>query len=112
MTGDIKSKVQELDPNIKNLDIDKLQSITGNLYEALAIISKRAVTLSAEIKQELNQKLGEFSVTSNIIEEVSENREQIEISRFYERLPNPVVIALDEFMNGELVYRYPDKKED
>lgn len=110
--SDIKTKVQGLDPNVKARDIDNLASNTGNVYEALAIITKRSKQLSVDLKHELHQKLEEFAVATDAIEEVSENKEQIEISKFYERLPNPVVIATEEYLNGELYHRYNKREED
>lgn len=108
--SDIKSKVQGMDPNLSARDLLSMSKRSGNVYEALAIISKRARQLSSEIKQELHQKLDEFAATSETIEEVHENKEQIEISKFYERLPNPAVIATNEFLNNELYHRYTDRK--
>jgi DNA-directed RNA polymerase subunit K/omega len=81
------------------------------VYEALNIITKRARQLAVDLKYELHNKLEEFAVSSDTIEEVSENKEQIEISKFYERLPNPVIIATEEYLNGELYYRYNDRKK-
>lgn len=104
--SDIKTKVQGLDPNISARDINHLAGSTGNIYEALAIITKRSKQLSSELKRELHQKLDEFAISSETIEEVNENKEQIEISKFYERLPNPAVIALDEYIGGEVYFRY------
>ncbi|NRA48313.1 MAG: DNA-directed RNA polymerase subunit omega [Phaeodactylibacter sp.] len=110
--SDIKTKVQGLDPNVKARDVHGLAANTGNVYEALAIITKRSRQLGIELKHELHQKLEEFAVSSDAIEEVSENKEQIEISKFYERLPNPVVIASEEYINGEIYSRYNKKNED
>lgn len=109
--SDIKTKVQGLDPNISARDINHLAGTTGNIYEALAIVTKRSNQLSTELKRELHQKLDEFAISSETIEEVNENKEQIEISKFYERLPNPAVIALDEYINGDVYHRYghPDE---
>ncbi len=108
--SDIKTKVQGLDPNIKSRDIGEMAGKTENIYEGLVIISKRARQLAVDIKHELHQKLEEFAISSDTIEEISENKEQIEISKFYERLPNPVLIATEEFLNNEIYYRYNDKK--
>jgi DNA-directed RNA polymerase subunit K/omega len=110
--SDIKTKVQGLDPNVKARDVHGMASDTNNIYEALAIITKRSKQLSVDLKHELHQKLEEFAVSTDAIEEVSENKEQIEISKFYERLPNPVVIATEEYLNGELYHRYNKKEED
>jgi DNA-directed RNA polymerase subunit K/omega len=83
---------------------------SGNIYETLVVISKRANQLGVELKHELHEKLEEFAVSSETIEEVTENKEQIEISKFYERLPNPAVIATEEFLKNELHHRYVEKK--
>ena len=107
--SDIKSKVQSIDPNVAARDIKGIAETTGNIYEVLNVISKRAANLSQDIKIELHSKLDEFATTTDAIEEVHENKEQIEISKFYERLPNPSIIAYTEYMNGELEYRMRDK---
>lgn len=109
--SDIKTKVQGIDPNIGAKDVADIAGRTGNLYEALAVVARRAKMLSRDIKHELHNKLEEFAVTPDTIEEVHENKEQIEISKFYERLPNPTVIAMQEFLNEELSYRYRDTEE-
>jgi len=85
---------------------------TGNIYESVAIIGKRANQISVEMKEELKQKLEEFSSSSDNLEEVFENREQIEISRYYERLPKPDLIAAQEFLDGKLYYRNPSKEKE
>lgn len=103
---DIKSKVQHIDPIAKARNVADIAGRTGNIYESLAIISKRALQLNMELKEELGRKLREFEETYETIEEVQENKEQIEISKFYERIPNPAVIALDEFMTEKLTYKY------
>lgn len=108
--SDIKNKVQGLDPNVRARDVHHMSSETENIYETLAIISKRARQLSVDLKHELNNKLEEFAVSSDTIEEITENKEQIEISKFYERLPNPVIIATEEYLNEELYHRYNEKK--
>lgn len=102
---DIKSKVQGMDPNLSARPIEQLVAETGNIYEALAVITKRARQLNMDIKKELHAKLDEFAIVSDTIEEVQENKEQIEISKFYERLPNPTIIAFNEFVEDELEYR-------
>ncbi|RMG76645.1 MAG: DNA-directed RNA polymerase subunit omega [Bacteroidetes bacterium] len=109
--GDIKTKVQGLDPNVQPRNIQDLVKDTGNIYESLAVITKRAKQLAVDIKHELHQKLDEFAVQTETIEEISENKEQIEISKFYEKLPNPVIIAMDEFVNGQLHFHYVEKKK-
>ena len=109
---DIKSKVQGLEPNLNARNVKGMVSKTGNIYETLSIISIRANQISVDLKSELHGKLEEFAVTSDTIEEVHENKEQIEISKFYERLPNPVLIAMDEFLTDEIYYRYNDRNRD
>lgn len=109
--SDIKTKVQGLDPNVRARNVDAIASHTGNVYEALAIITRRARQLAVDLKYELHNKLEEFAVNSDTIDEVSENKEQIEISKFYERLPNPAIIATEEFLQGDIVFRYTDPKK-
>jgi DNA-directed RNA polymerase subunit K/omega len=108
--SDIKSKVQSIDPNVEARDVKNIADTTGNIYEVLNIIGRRATSLSQDIKVELHGKLEEFATTSDAIEEIHENKEQIEISKFYERLPNPAIIAFTEYMNGELEYRLRDEE--
>ena len=91
--------------NTVTRDIMNLCEETGNIYESVAIIGKRANQISADIKQELKQKLQEFATTTDSLEEVFENREQIEISRYYERLPKATLMAIDEFEEGRVHYR-------
>jgi len=107
--SDIKTKVQGLNPNIRARNVKGLAENTGNIYEALAIITRRAKMLSIDLKHELHQKLDEFAVSSDTIEEIHENKEQIEISKFYERLPNPVLIASQEFFEEDIYHRYNDR---
>ena len=109
--SDIKTKVQGLDPNVRARNMDAIARKSANVYESLAIITKRARQLSVDLKHELHNKLEEFAVNSDTIEEISENKEQIEISKFYERLPNTPIIATQEFMNDEIQWRYTDFKE-
>jgi DNA-directed RNA polymerase subunit K/omega len=109
--SDIKTKVQGIDPNTRAHDIGQLVKETDNVYQALTIIAKRARQLSVDLKHELHQKLEEFATSSDTIEEINENKEQIEISKFYERLPNPTVIAMEEYLNNELYWRHNEKKK-
>lgn len=85
---------------------------TGNIYESVAIIGKRANQISVDIKAELSKKLQEFASVSDNLEEVFENREQIEISRYYEKLPKPFLIATQEFIEDKIYYRNPQKEKD
>ena len=80
---------------------------TGNIYESVVIIAKRSNQIAAEIKQDLNKKLTEFASYNDSLEEVFENREQIEISRYYEKLPKPTLLATQEFIEGNVYYRDP-----
>jgi vacuolar-type H+-ATPase subunit D/Vma8 len=88
-------------------DLRLMEDKTNNLYESISIISKRANQIGAEIKEELTGKLAEFASHTDNLEEVFENREQIEISRFYERLPKPSDIAVHEFLDDKVYYRKP-----
>jgi DNA-directed RNA polymerase subunit K/omega len=99
------SKKTNIPTSIITRDTDKIAEPTGNIYESVAVISKRARQVSISMKEELNSKLAEFASTVDNLEEVFENREQIEISRFYERMPKPTSIAIEEFMDGELTYK-------
>lgn len=90
-------------------DIRKFDGPTGNIYEAVAIISKRANQVSSEMKEELSSKLAEFASHSDNLEEIFENREQIEISKFYEKLPKPSLIAIQEYLEDKTYYRNPAK---
>ena len=89
-------------------DLNDLDQTTGNIYESLVIMSKRANQVSVEMKEELTQKLEEFSSNTDNLEEVFENREQIEISRFYEKLPKPAAIAIQSFTEGGIYARKPE----
>ena len=93
-------------------DLDKIAAQTGNVYESVVVISKRAKQIAVNIKEELNNKLAEFATTVDNLEEVFENREQIEISKFYERLPKPTTTATEEFLEGKLNYRMRSDSEE
>lgn len=98
--------------NTVTRDIMDLCDETGNIYESVAIIGKRANQISLEIKNELSKKLQEFASVSDNLDEVFENREQIEISRYYEKLPKPTLIATQEFIEGKVYYRNPLKEKE
>lgn len=83
---------------------------TENIYESIAILAKRANQIGKDLKEELNRKIEEFSTTGDNLEEVFENREQIEIAKFYERLPKPSLLAIQEFLEDEIYYRNPAKE--
>ena len=97
--------------NTVTREVMSLCKDTGNIYESVAIISKRANQIAAEIKQDLSKKLEEFASYNDSLEEVFENREQIEISRYYEKLPKPSLLATQEFIDGNVYYRDPSKDE-
>lgn len=92
-------------------DMIAMADQTGNVYETVCIIGKRANEISSEMKRELDKKLHEFASTDNL-EEVSENREQIEISRFYEKLPKPTLIATQEYIEHKLYFSNPLKEKE
>lgn len=98
--------------NTQTQDIMSLCSETENIYESVAIISKRANQISGEIKQDLTKKLSEFATYNDSLEEVFENREQTEISRYYEKLPKPTLLATQEFIDGNVYFRDPSKDKD
>lgn len=92
-------------------DVRQLDKSTDNLYESLVVIAKRANQISNNLKEELHNKLSEFASSNDNLEEVFENREQIEISKHYERMPKPTLIAIDEFLNGKVYHRNPSKEQ-
>ncbi len=99
-------------PSIITRDLDKIAAPTGNVYESLVVVSKRARQISTQMKEELNSKLAEFASTVDNLEEIFENKEQIEISKFYERMPKPSTLAMDEFLEGKVHFRRPDAEAD
>lgn len=92
-------------------DVRELDKTTDNIYESIVIISKRANQIASNLKEELHGKLAEFASSNDNLEEVFENREQIEISKHYERMPKPSLIAVDEFLNSKVYYRNPSKEQ-
>lgn len=98
--------------NTVTRDIMNLCDQTGNIYESVAIIGKRANQISVDIKSELSKKLQEFASSTDNLDEVFENREQIEISRFYEKMPKPTLIATQEFVEGKVYFRNPNREND
>ena len=101
-----KAPVDTVTRDIMDLCVD-----TGNIYESVAIIAKRANQISVEIKQDLSKKLQEFAAYNDTLEEVFENREQIEISRYYEKLSKPTLLATQEFIEGNVFWRDPSKDQ-
>lgn len=92
-------------------DMRDLDKTTDNIYESIVVMSKRANQISNNIKEELSQKLSEFTSSNDNLEEVFENREQIEISKHYEKMPKPSLIAVQEFLEGKIYYRNPSKEQ-
>lgn len=109
---DIKTQVQGISPNVKARNIKDFIQHSGNIYETINVLTKRANQLTNDIKEELVEKLEEFASHSDTIEEVHENKEQIEISKFYEKLPNPAIIAVEEFLDGKIEYHYKNVQPD
>ena len=97
------------DASLKTRENSILSKPTENIFESLVIIGKRARQISSIQKEELNGKLAEFASNVDNLEEIFENREQIEISKFYERMPKPTTTATEEFLNGEVIFRRPDE---
>jgi len=95
--------------NVETKDLNELKKKTGNLYESISIIAKRANQINITVKEELHNKLEEFATHTDSLEEIHENKEQIEISKAYERMPNPALLATTEFMEDKIYYR---KNED
>ncbi|MBT8236940.1 MAG: DNA-directed RNA polymerase subunit omega [Bacteroidia bacterium] len=91
---------------------DNFDDKTENLYEAISIAAKRAIQINSEIKKELLEKLEEFATYSDSLEEVFENKEQIEVSKFYEKLPKPHALAIQEWLEDKIYYRNTEKDEE
>ncbi len=89
-------------------DKDALEAPTQNIYEAINIIAKRATQINSDLRKELVDKLEEFATYNDSLEEVFENKEQIEVSKFYEKLPKPTAIAVEEWLNDRIYHRKPD----
>ena len=97
--------------NIETRDVQDLKNKTGNLYESIAIIAKRANQINISVKEELHNKLEEFASHTDSLEEIHENKEQIEISRAYERMPNPALLATQEFLENKIYYRKNEEQD-
>ena len=95
--------------NTVTYDKDVLEKETGNIYKAVTIIAKRASQINSEIKKELSEKLDEFATYSDSLDEVFENKEQIEVSKFYEKLPKPHALAVEEWMNDKIQFKEASK---
>lgn len=93
---------------VETRNLDEIKNKTGNIYESIAIIAKRANQINITLKEELHTKLEEFASHTDSLEEIHENKEQIEISRAYERLPNPALLATQEFLEDKIYFRKGD----
>ena len=98
------------DVNAVTRNIEDFTNGTGNVYETVSVLSKRSNQIGLEMKEELNQKISEFATTTDNLEEVFENREQIEIAKYYEHLPKPTLIAVHEYLNQDIYFRNPHKE--
>src|SRR5215213_10075271 len=94
--------------NIETRDVNELKNKTGNLYQSISVIGRRANQINISLKEELHNKLEEFASHTDSLEEIHENKEQIEISRAYEKMPNPSILATQEFLEGKVYYRNND----
>ena len=108
---DMENKTKKVPTNTITRDVKELAAPTGNIYESVVVLYKRANQIALAEKKELNKKLEDFKNERDTMEEVFENKEQIEISKYYERQPKPDLVAISEFENGELFYRKA-KQED
>jgi DNA-directed RNA polymerase subunit K/omega len=103
-------KKVKTETNTVTREVTDFVAPTGNLYETVVVIAKRANQIGLEIKEELNSKLSEFASATDNLEEIFENREQIEIAKYYEHLPKPTLIAIHEFLNNQIYFRNPSKE--
>jgi DNA-directed RNA polymerase subunit K/omega len=91
--------------SVEPKSLKDIREITGSLYESIAIVARRANQINISLREELHNKLDEFASHTDSLEEIHENKEQMEISRAYEKMPNPAILALNEFMEGKIYYR-------
>ena len=105
-------KKSKIDTTTVTRDVRNLEKNVGNIYQSVVIVSKRANQIAVEMKEELNNKLSEFVSSTDNLEEVFENREQIEIAKYYEQLPKPTLVAVNEFLNDQVYFRVPEKQDD
>ena len=103
-------KRTKADTSIKTRNLNDFDTLTGNLYETIAMLSKRSDQIAADLKQELYKKIEDFAVATDSLDEIHENKEQIELAKFYEQLPKPYLIAIKEYMDEKLVYKNPTTK--
>lgn len=101
-----KLNYQDAEISTTTIDKNKVDAKTNNIYEAISIVSKRSNQINTDLKKELIEKLEEFATHNDSLEEVFENKEQIEVSKFYERLPKPHAIAMEEWLSDKIYYRH------
>lgn len=105
--------LKKIDAPVNTVTLNKnaIDAPTDNIYEAISIISKRAAQINSEIKKELLEKLDEFATYNDSLDEIFENKEQIEVSKFYERLPKPHALAVQEWVDDRIYYRHTKTEE-
>jgi len=111
MSKNKRNANQSVSPVLEPHNMLEIAAQVGNTYEAIAVISKRANQIHSALREELHGKLEEFTTTTDNLEEVHENREQIEISKYYERLPNASLIAIQEYLEGKIYFRNPTREK-
>ena len=111
MSSTNRKSLTSVNPLVETRDVIAMKEKTGNLYESIVVVARRANQISVTMKEELHRKLDEFTVHGDNLEEVHENKEQIEISRAYEKMPNPAILATQEFMEGKIYYRVNDEND-
>ncbi len=104
-------KKTEASRSTETLSREKLTEGTDNIYETISILAKRADQINSDLKAELLEKLEEFASNTESLEEIFENKEQIEVSKFYERLPKPTLIAVNEWLNDKIYHRKPEEQK-
>jgi len=104
----MEHKKTKIESTTVTRDVREFDKETENIYQSVVILSKRANQISVDMKEELSSKLEEFSTSTDNLEEVFENREQVEIARHYEQLPKPSLVSINEFLNGKISYRIPE----
>lgn len=100
-----KKKGYTIAPHIQSRNVATIEAKTGNVYESINIVASRSKQIGLQLKEELVGKLNEFASSTDSLEEIHENKEQIEISKYYERLPHPTLLALEEFLDDKIYYR-------
>ena len=108
----MESKKVKIDNASATRNLNDFDKETDNIYESLVILSKRANQIAVEVKEELSEKIREFSGNQEATDEICENKEQIELARYYEQLPKPAILATQEFLNGQVYFRLPEENED